>query len=924
VTGGIATLTEDDRLRAEIESAARVRARPCTFAKTVEELEAIARRCDAIVIDHEHAEAGAALRAALRVAGSAVVLSCIDRELERAIGAHAIVARSLIGDVVRSLDAERAQKREQHDRLLAVSVLDGPLDRALDNAAAEIASSFDTDRCLISTRGDSASGGANATQTWSAVAWDELAAVCRSAAATGATVICAGDAPKSVLSVKLESANGRGFMAIIANGARVFASDTRDLLAALAVRIGGELAWRAAHEHTANELDRLSIGPGIDGLLGVWNRPALAHLLTMYVSAAERSRHPLTVAVLDVVDLQSVNAQHGLETGDRVLRRIADALRATLRTEDLVGRSAGDEIAAIFPSTAIDGAQRIIERIKAALEVRPIELAPNASASMTGTCPIRVKYGLALLQQKEDPMRLLARATQAVTMAPEGGLVIAASVNARSQPRISSQIEVSDELRGLLGGTYRLLHEISRGGMGVVYRAEDLALERPVAIKMLRPDLAEDQALVESLRSEAALLARIQHPNLVQVYSFGQVGGDSYIVMELVEGEGLRLAIDRHRIEGDQFQISDALQMIDEIASALDALHDLGIIHRDVKPENVIRDPFRNRSVLVDVGIARRFGQFVESAGTPGFVAPEVIRGEEATPRSDLYGLAATAYATLTLADPWEGSEGVDVLARQVHGEEIPLLSTFRDELVGADDIMARALSTDPLLRPTTAGEFARALREALAITTPAAASPRFDGRVVWPRRVHASVPKTRGVVFRSLPRALGAREAGKLRDAIGGSHPFLARTIADAAPLEWLPTSLVIELLALAPAHVGRDAASLAQDIARATVRATFRRFFPASAATLVPERTIAAVRNIWSRYQTWGLVSSMPVRGNESVVRIAETLKEPDLCAWTRGMLEQLVTLSGGTNCYVDHEACETRNDPACLYRVTWERTS
>src|SRR5690606_28881445 len=117
-------------------------------------------------------------------------------------------------------------------------------------------------------------------------------------------------------------------------------------------------------------------------------------------------------------------------------------------------------------------------------------------------------------------------------------------------------------------GVYRLQHEISRGGMGVVYRGEDLALERPVAIKMLRPDLAEDRAFVEQLRVEAAMLARLQHPNLVQIYSFGQTGGDSYFVMELVEGEGLQQAIERHRLEGTQMPLQEIVAVIEEVSSA--------------------------------------------------------------------------------------------------------------------------------------------------------------------------------------------------------------------------------------------------------------------------------------------------------------------------------------------------------------------
>jgi predicted hydrocarbon binding protein len=82
-----------------------------------------------------------------------------------------------------------------------------------------------------------------------------------------------------------------------------------------------------------------------------------------------------------------------------------------------------------------------------------------------------------------------------------------------------------------------------------------------------------------------------------------------------------------------------------------------------------------------------------------------------------------------------------------------------------------------------------------------------------------------------------------------------------------------------------------------------------------------LSAVRNIWSRYQSWGVVSSMPVSPTESVIKMVETLQEPELCSWTRGMLEQVVVLSGGTGTYVDHEACEARGDPACLFRVTWQ---
>jgi serine/threonine-protein kinase len=453
-----------------------------------------------------------------------------------------------------------------------------------------------------------------------------------------------------------------------------------------------------------------------------------------------------------------------------------------------------------------------------------------------------------------------------------------------------------------------------------VYRAEDLALERPVAIKMLRPDLAEDGAFVEQLRIEAAMLARLQHPNLVQIYNFGQTGGDSYFVMELVEGEGLWQAVERHRLEGTTMPATELVAAMDQVASALDALHDRGIVHRDVKPANVIRDPFRGRSVLVDVGIARRYGQFAGSAGTPGFVAPEVIAGRDATPRSDVYGLAATAYTIATLRMPW--GEGQGVLARQTSDERIAPPSRFRPELAPADAVLVQALHRDPMQRPASAGAFARALNDALAnlARTARPEGPRWVGGTVMPTR--AAQAKSRGVVFRAVTSALGVRDAARLRDALTAADPELAHTIADTAPLAWLPTELLVRLLAVAPGHVDRDAAKLARDFGRASVRVSFRRFFPASAATLVPDRTLSAIRNVWSRYQTWGTVSCMPVKATETVVRITETPREPDLCAWAVGLLDQLVILSGGRKTIVDHEACEARGDDACLFRISWER--
>src|SRR5262249_47957231 len=178
--------------------------------------------------------------------------------------------------------------------------------------------------------------------------------------------------------------------------------------------------------------------------------------------------------------------------------------------------------------------------------------------------------------------------------------------------------------------------------------------------------------LVSRFRAEAGLLASLHHRNLVQVYALGEHAGDVYFVMELVEGQPLSEVLRAQLERSEWFPTAAVAQIALEIGDALEGRQEVGVIHRDVKPANILLDRERDRAVLVDVGVAVKAGDQRDAAGTPGFAAPESFLDQADTPTTDVYGLAATVYCMLTGKPPFGAGPAPQVVQRQLNDPLAP------------------------------------------------------------------------------------------------------------------------------------------------------------------------------------------------------------------------------------------------------------
>lgn len=294
----------------------------------------------------------------------------------------------------------------------------------------------------------------------------------------------------------------------------------------------------------------------------------------------------------------------------------------------------------------------------------------------------------------------------------------------------------------VVGGRYRLIATLARGGTSSVWRAHDAQADRDVAVKILR-DEGVDPTLRERAGREAHVLEGLEHPNLVRVLDSGDGGGVPFMVMELLEGETLsRIIADRGPLEVDE-----AVRLVADVADGLGVAHEQGVIHRDVKPANIVC--LEQVPTLVDFGIARNIDATTLTRGlvmgTASYLAPEQAQGLLLTPAVDVYALGCVLYELLTGAPPFEGDSPVNVALRHVQDEPVPP-ADVTSVPSAVSSLVLRALAKDPARRPANGTVLATELRAARAAdagddTLAIAPVTSPDGTMVMPAIVAAATP---------------------------------------------------------------------------------------------------------------------------------------------------------------------------------------
>ncbi len=364
-----------------------------------------------------------------------------------------------------------------------------------------------------------------------------------------------------------------------------------------------------------------------------------------------------------------------------------------------------------------------------------------------------------------------------------------------TDPRLGGAAEPPSMIGRELAGRFRILAKLGEGGMGTVYRAEQISLKRTVALKLLRPEVAASPLLVRRFNAEAEAVAKLNHPNTVGIYDFGQdADGSLFISMEFIEGKSLRDVVHTEA----PLPLRRALHIATQVCASLIDAHAHAIVHRDLKPDNVmLQERGRQRDVVrvLDFGIAKlrddsrqsqmAMTQAGDMLGTPQYMAPEQIRGEHVDGRVDIYALGCMLYEMVTARLPYDAPNVMALLSKHLLEAPVPP-SQRRPDLNlprAIDDLLLAAMAKDPGARPQTMEQYAEHLSAVLA-TLPLDAAPSWAPSAPPPTG-HLAASPTPGFTPHGPPPASPAVTPAALAAPVG---PLPYSSTPAPAPPAYMP----------------------------------------------------------------------------------------------------------------------------------------